>query len=159
MGMLVRDDAKLFRQYFKEMAKLIGISVYYQYPIDMDFSLYAEERPKGFSPEERIDILFDENPKINTLRKYGWVTENAQDKPYIAHLPYDAPNLCAGCRIRVPSPFPDNKGRLFVITEITGDFQFPDAWVCKLAPVMISESVKTTEDYEDTNYTFLKVDK
>ena len=27
MGLLVRDDSRIFRRYFKEMCKLIGISV------------------------------------------------------------------------------------------------------------------------------------
>lgn len=158
MGLLTKEDSTIFRTYFKEMAKLIGISVMYQFPIDMKFSLYAEEDPKGFSPEEPMDIIFEENPKMTTLRKYGWVSETSDDKPYIAQLPYDAKNLCKGCRILIPSPFPGNKGRLFVVTEITGNLQFPDSWVCKLAPVMHDKPAKPI-DYSDTNYNFLKVNK
>ena len=158
MGLLTNDDAKIFRNYFKEMAKLIGITVMYQFPIDMKFSLYAEEDPTGFSPEQSMDIIFEENPKINTLRKYGWVSESAEDKPYLAHLPYDAENLCKGCRILIPSPFPTNKGRLFVVTDITANLQYPDCWVCKLAPVMHDKPAEPV-DYSDTNYNFLKVKK
>ena len=157
MGLLTNNDATIFRQYFKEMAKLIGISVIYQYPIDMQFSIYAEEDPKGFSPEKQMDIIFDENPKMNTLRKYGWVSEKPDDKPYMAHLPFDALNLCKGCRITIPSPLPlnDGFGRIFVITEIASDLQFPDSWACKLAPVMKGKPTKPL-DYSDTNYNFIK---
>ena len=96
MGLLTQNDSTIFRSYFKEMAKLIGIRVLYQYPIDMNFTIYAEEVPKGFSEEIELDIIFDENPKVTTLRKYGWVSELPEDKPYMAALPFDTKNLCKG---------------------------------------------------------------
>lgn len=155
MGLLTQKDATIFRNYFKEMAKLRGISVIYQYPIDMEFSIYAEENPRGFSEKLPMNIIFEENPKITTLRKYGWVSEVPEDKPYIAHLPFDALNLCKGCRITIPPPFPLCPGRTFVITEITSNLEFPDSWVCKLAPVFHNKP-KTDPDYSDTNYNFIK---
>lgn len=155
MGLLTKKDATIFRKYFKEMAKLRGIPVIYQYPIDMEFSLYAEEDPKGFSEPIPMDIIFEENPKMATLRRYGWVSEVPEDKPYIAQLPYDAKNLCKGCRVTIPSPFPTTPGRVFVVTEITGNLEFPDNWVCKLAPVFHNKPQKPV-DYENTNYNFIK---
>lgn len=155
MGLLTKKDATIFRKYFKEMAKLRGIPVIYQYPIDMEFSLYAEEDPRGFSEPIPMDIIFEENPKMATLRRYGWVSEVPEDKPYIAQLPYDALNLCKGCRVTIPSPFPATPGRVFVITEITGNLEFPDNWVCKLAPVFHNKPQKPV-DYENTNYNFIK---
>lgn len=155
MGLLTKKDATIFRKYFKEMAKLRGIPVIYQYPIDMEFSLYAEEDPRGFSEPIPMDIIFEENPKMATLRRYGWVSEVPEDKPYIAQLPYDAKNLCKGCRVTIPSPFPTTPGRVFVITEITGNLEFPDNWVCKLAPVFHNKPQKPV-DYENTNYNFIK---
>lgn len=155
MGLLTKNDASIFRNYFKEMAKLRGIQVIYKYPIDMEFSIYAEENPKGFSEDIPMDIIFEENPKMATLRKYGWVSELPDDKPYIAQLPFDAKNLCKGCRIIIPSPFPLGPARTFVITEITGNLEFPDNWVCKLAPVFHDKPNKPV-DYTDTNYNFIK---
>lgn len=155
MGLLTKPDSTIFRKYFKEMAKLRGISVIYQYPIDMQFSMYAEEDPIGFSEDIPMDIIFEENPKMATLRKYGWVSEVPEDKPYIAQLPFDAPNLVKGCRITIPPPFPLGQGRIFVITEITGNLEFPDSWVCKLAPVMKGKP-KEPLDYSETNYNFIK---
>ena len=84
MGALTREDAKIYRSYFKEMARLRGINVLYQYPIDMNFSIYAEEDPRGFSEYIHMDIIFQENPKTTTLRKYGWISEIPDDKPYLA---------------------------------------------------------------------------
>lgn len=162
MGLLTRNDSTIFRNFFKEMALLRGISVMYQYPIDMKFSMYGEENPLGFSEYVPINIIFEENPKINTLRKYGWISENPDDKPYIAHLSYDITNLCKGCRITIPPPAPlnadnteTNIGRTFVITDITSNLEYPDTWVCKLAPVMHNKPIKQP-DYTDTNTNFIK---
>ena len=69
MGILTKQDTTIFRKWFKEMAMLRGISVIYKYPIDMTFSLYAEEDPRGFSEDIPMNIIFEENPKMSTLRK------------------------------------------------------------------------------------------
>lgn len=141
MGVLINNDATLFRNYFKEMARLIGITVKYQYPIDMKFSDYGEENPKGFSEPRDVDIIFDENPQIKTLRKYGWITEGDEAQPYIVHFPYDTKNLEKGCRITIQSNLRD-KGRLFVVTDIKTSLEFPEAWICKVAPVFHNKKVE-----------------
>lgn len=159
MGKLTRKDSTMFRSFFKEMAKLRGISVIYQYPIDMEFTVYAEETPKGFSENIPMDIIFTENPKTTTLRKYGWVSEIPDDKPYIAELPFDAPNLCKGCRVSIPAPEPLCSNRVFVITDIQSNLEFPDSWICKLAPVLFDKtSPDKIAEYADKNNVFLNVD-
>lgn len=157
MGLLTKSDSTIFRSYFKEMAKLLGIKVIYQYPIDMKFTIYAEENPKGFSEEILMDIIFDENPKITTLRKYGWVSEMPDDKPYLAQLPFDAKNLCAGCRISIFPPMPMADKRVFVITDIKSNLQFPDSWMCKLAPVFFKKT-EDKLDYKDKNNVFMNLE-
>ena len=158
MGLLTRKDSAIFRQFFKEMARLRGIQVIYQYPIDMDFSIYAEEDPRGFSEEIIMDIIFEENPKVTTLRKYGWVSELPDDKPYLAQLPFDAKNLCKGCRITMKPPLPLADNRVFVITDIQANLEFPDNWMCKLAPVFFSKTQDKTVDYKDRNNVFMNLD-
>ena len=140
MGQLVKADSTMFRSWFKEMAKLLGIRVIYQYPIDMKFTIYAEE-----------------NPKITTLRKYGWVSEIPDDKPYLAQLPFDAKNLCKGCRISIIPPLPLADKRVFVITDIQSNLQFPDSWMCKLAPVFF-EKTENKLDYKDKNNVFMNLE-
>lgn len=157
MGLLTKSDSTIFRSYFKEVAKLLGIKVIYQYPIDMKFTIYAEENPKGFSEEILMDIIFDENPKITTLRKYGWVSEMPDDKPYLAQLPFDAKNLCAGCRISIFPPMPMADKRVFVITDIKSNLQFPDSWMCKLAPVFFNKT-EDKLDYKDKNNVFMNLE-
>lgn len=158
MGVLTKSDSTIFRKYFKEMAKLLGIKVIYQYPIDMKFSVYAEEDPKGFSEEILMDIIFEENPKITTLRKYGWVSEIPDDKPYLAQLPFDAKNISKGCRISILPPLPLEDKRVFVITDIQSNLQFPDSWMCKLAPVFFDKTTKEKlNGYKDQNNVFMNL--
>lgn len=163
MGFLINSDSTIFRDYFKEAAKLLGIQVKYSYPIDMTFSQYGDEDPRGFSEAKEIDIIFEENPNIRTLKKYGWVTENSDEVPYMAQFAYDTPNLAKGCRIEIPSPIGMEKkinGRLFVVTDIHTSLEFPEAWMCKLAPVFadkpVPQEVEQKVSSENTN--FLKVE-
>lgn len=159
MGLLTKNDSTIFRNFFKEMAKLRGITVLYQYPIDMNFTIYAEEVPTGFSEELQLDIIFDENPKITTLRKYGWVSEIPDDKPYMATLPFNTPNLVKGCRISIIPPQPLADKRVFVITDIQTGLEFPDSWVCKLAPVFFNKTPKEKLDkYKYENNVFMNLD-
>ena len=159
MGLLTQKDSTLFRGWFKEMAKLRGIHVLYQFPINMKFSKYAEEDPDGFSEPLEMDIIFDSNPKVSTLKRYGWVTETNEDKPYMAQLPFDAPKLEKGCRITIPAPFPMADEGLFVITDIKSNLEFPDSWAVKLAPVFKNKDNPENHNYfRDKNENFLKVE-
>lgn len=165
MGFLVNKDATILRNFFKEAAKLRGIHVLYQYPIDMELSNYAEENPLGFSDAEEMDIIFDENPNIRTLKKYGWVTESGGDQPHMANLPYDAKMLCKGCRITIPSPLLPSgtpvSDRIFVVTDIHTSLEFPEAWACKVAPVFgdkpKQQNVETKIKQSNDNYLKVKL--
>jgi hypothetical protein len=157
MGLLTKSDSTLYRGFFKEMARLRGIHVKYQFPIEMQMTLHAEERPKAFSEPIEMDIIFEENPKVSTLRKYGWATGINEDYPFMASLPYDAKNLCKGCRIIIPAPMPLGEDELFVITDIKSNLDFPDSFICKVAPIN-EDRTDIPTNYENTNTNFLKVD-
>ena len=100
MGLLTGKDSTLFRNFFKEMTKLRGISVEYTYPVDEEVSIHGQIFP-NFSSLYNIDIIFESNPKIKTLKNYGWVSETSDDKPYVAYLPYDTPNIQTKSRIKI----------------------------------------------------------
>lgn len=157
MGSLFRKDAELFRRFFKEQARLLGIHVQYHYPVEMDFTVHGQERPIGYSDPIEMDIIFDQSPRMKTLRKLGWVSEDPADKPYIVQLPYDAPNLQKGCLIVIPSPRPLEPSREFKVTEITADQVLPDSWYCKVAPKVDHQFSIEKNDYKDKPNTFLKV--
>ena len=157
MGELFNKDALIYRNFFKEQAKLLGIQVQYQYPIEMEFTTHGQEDPKGYSEPISLNVIFDQSPRLKTLKKLGWVSEDKSDKPYIIQVPYDTPNLQKGCLVTLPSPF--SGSRVFKITEITVDQILPDSWYCKIAPKFEEMNSLKPEDYKDQSFSFLKVDQ
>ncbi len=71
-GILINKDIKLYRNYFKEMTRLIGINVKYRAPLkeyknfdghgDLD-SLYTKEITVG--------CIFEDHPDQKSLKKMG----------------------------------------------------------------------------------------
>ena len=157
MGELFKQDATIYRKFFKEQAKLLGIHAQYMYPIGLEFDLHGQESPQGYSQPIEMDIIFDQSPKLRTLRKLGWVSEDKSDKPYLIQLPYDAPNLQKGCLVVLPTPLPLLPSRVFKITDITVDQILPDSWYCKVAPKIDTRDTLTGHDYEDKPNSFLRV--
>lgn len=155
MGLLTGEDSKLFRQFFKEMAKLRGISVQYIYPVDEEVSIHGQIFPE-FSSIYDIDIIFESTPKIKTLKNYGWVSEDSSDKPYIAYLPYDTPHIQTKARLKLFPIGSEKDGKWFEITDINEAIEFPDAYICRLAPVYVTEKEKL--DYEQTNNNYIEGD-
>lgn len=153
MGLLTNEDSMLFREFFKEMAMLRGISVDYIYPVDEDVSIHGQIFPE-FSSIFNVNIIFDSVPKIKTLKNYGWFSEDKDDKPYIAYFPYDTPHIQTKARIKLYPIGSEKDGKWFEITDIHESFEYPDAYICKLAPVYISKTSKL--EYEQTNANYLE---
>ena len=155
MGQLFNNDATIFRKFFKEQARLLGIHVQYKYPVEMDFEITGQENPLGYSEPIEMDIIFDASPKLTTLKKLGWVSEDPQDKPYLVQLPFDAPNLQKGCLLYLPAMLPTMESRVFKITEIQADQIFPDSWYCKVAPKFDTQNTLKPSDYKEKPYSYL----
>ena len=135
MGLLTRDDAMRFRQYFKEMCKLHGISVAYQWITDKKYTIHSEKNFK-YSQPVRMDIILNENPSIETLNTYGWLSELEDTLPLIAYIPYDTPNLMVGCRITLATIKGTDRPRIFDITKISSSLEYPENYAVALAPVL-----------------------
>ena len=134
MGLLNREDSRIFRQYFKEMVKLIGQSVGYQYIVERKYTIHSEDNSKLSAPV-RIDVLFDENPTVDTLNRLGWVSELNEQKPIVVNMPYDTPNLSVNARLLIESVDGIPRPRVFKITQIESDLEFPDAYTCAAVPI------------------------
>lgn len=135
MGLLIRDDALMFRNYFKEAVKLKGISVAYQWIIDKQYTIHSERNFK-YSQPIRIDIILNENPSIETLNTNGWLSELEGNLPIIANLPYNTPNLEVGCRITLATVKGTPRPRVFDITKINSRLEYPDSFTVALAPAL-----------------------
>ena len=134
MGLLNRADSTIFRQYFNEMVKLIGQSVGYQYVVKQELTIHSEDNSE-LSVPIRLDVLFDDNPSVDTLNKLGWVSEINDQKPIIVNMPYNTPKLTVNARIIIESVDGVGRPRVFRITKIQSDLEFPDAFTCALVPV------------------------
>lgn len=156
MGLLTQNDAGMFQTWFKEMAKLRGIQVKYIYPVDQDVTIHSEIQSE-FSDAIDLDVIFEENPKVNTLKRIGWVSENPDDKPYLAMLPLDTPQLQTKSRILIPPIGQAIPGRWFEITSIYSNLEYPDCYTCALVPVF--ETIKPRVDYSETNFNYIDDDR
>lgn len=135
MGMLIRNEALLQRRYFKEMCKLVGISCAYQWVTDQSYTIHSERNFK-YSQPIRMNIILNENPTIETLNTYGWLSELGDSLPLVAHIPFDTPNLKVGCRIILATIRGTDRPRVFDITKIGSNMEYPDSYTVALAPVL-----------------------
>lgn len=149
MGLLNQGDSRIFRQYFKEMCKLIGQRVAYQYVLKQEMTMHSEDKSKLSMPIP-LDILFDDNPSIDTLNRLGWVSELNSQQPIVVNLPYSTPNLTVNARITVESVDGTPRPRVFKITKIQSDLEYPDAYTCAMVPVY--DQYEQTNNYSVTNY-------
>lgn len=149
MGVLVNDDSLLARRYFKEMARLIGVKCLYQYITNLDLTIHSEDNSR-LSTAIPLDILLDEHPTIHTMNRLGWLSEiNEETKPIIATLPFDTPNLTVNARITLASIDGVQRPRVFKITKIVSDFEYPDTYTVALVPVF--DQIPQKNQYELVN--------
>ena len=153
MGLLNRKDSRIFRQYFKEMVKLLGQSVGYQYIVERQYTIHSEDNSTLSAPI-RIDVLFDENPKVDTLNRLGWASELNEQRPVVVNMPYDTPNLSINARLIIESVDGTPRPRVFKITQIESDLEFPDAYTCAAVPVFdqyVQKNQYTLVNHEKIN--------
>ena len=137
-GLLLNQDIKLNRFYFKEMVRLIGITVLYRAVMPgQKWTNYAEIEANYNKPEP-VGCIFQDHPDQKTMKKMGWDSE-LQDGESIIHIPYDLHDIQVGALFIVPSGIDYAKGRLFRVTEISNIMIYPASLACKIVP-----------QYEDT---------
>lgn len=153
-GLLLTPDIKLYRQYFKEMVKLIGVNVWYQAPTkSKNKDLYGELDTKYDKPI-LVGCIFEEYPDQQTVKKIGWVSE-LEENSSIIHLPYDLPGLQEGALVIVPSALDNAHGRLFRIIKLSTTMIYPSSIPCEIAPEYQNTFVEAQHNYENTNFNLL----
>ena len=137
-GLLLNQNAKLHRQYFREAVKLIGIYVLYRAPKPGKHYTTYNEIEDNYEEPLLIGCLFNDHPDQTTLRKIGWVAE-MQPNASLIQVDYDLPNLQQGALFIVPSGLDDGKGRLFRVVSMSNSMMYPASMTCEIIP-----------EYEDT---------
>ena len=155
VGLLLNNNALIYRQYFEEAVSLIGIYVIYRAPIEgKKYDGYGEF-DEYFLPAVKVGSIFEEHPTQKTMKKLGWVSE-LTDTPPIIHLPYDLPNIQVGGLVIVPSGVDNTQGRVFRIIDMDlSSMLYPSTVVCKLAPEYKSSMEKQDLNHKDNNFNIL----
>ena len=150
-GVLLNSNAKLYRRYFNEMIKLIGINVIYRSPKQSKHWTTYAEIESNYEEPLVTGCIFSEHPTQYTMKKLGWVSE-LQDSASIITVPYDLPNLSVGALFVVPSGIDNAEGRLFRVSRISTTMMYPDSVTCEIVPEYKDTFIPSL--YNHTNNSF-----
>ena len=154
-GILLNSNAKLHRQYFREMVKLQGIWVLYRPPKpNKHYTTYAEIE-SNYEPPTLVGCIFHDHPDQQTLKKIGWMSELQADSSLI-EVDYDLPNLQQGALFIIPSGLDTGKGRLFRVVKMSNPIVYPSSITCEIAPEY--EDIvqpETVFDYSKSDFNLL----
>ena len=158
-GKLLTPDIKIWRQYFREMIKLLGIRVLYRAPKPGKTYTTYREIDASYEKPIMIGCIFDEHPTQQTLKKIGWVSE-LQENASIIHVDYDLPNLQQGALFIIPSGLDNAKGRLFRVTKLTNSIIYPASIMCEIVPEYEDTFIPETQyDFQHSSFTSLNEEK
>ena len=142
---LVKSDALMHRHYFKEMLKLYGIDGMY-FQVKEDTINYNETGELSAEYLEPIpcQMIFDQVPKVSTLKKLGWTTELDQSQPLI-HVDFDLKGLQIGACFNIEDPLRPGKGRLFRVTKLSVGIIYPMCVTCQIVAILGDKPEKTLQ--------------
>lgn len=154
-GLLINQDIKLHRQWFREMTKLIGITALYRtLKPGKKWTNYAEIDANYF-PFEPVGCIFNEHPDQKTMKKMGWVSE-LQDGESIISVPYDLNDIQVGSLFLIPSGIDCAKGRLFRVVELLNIMIYPASMTCKIVPQYEDDYNRTMLDHSTNSFNLLE---
>lgn len=132
-GRLLTPDAKIQRQYFKELTQLYGIQVIYRAPREgKHYTTYAEIDSNYYEPV-LVGCIFDEHPTQKTLKKIGWTSE-LQTESSLISVPYDLDKIQSGALFMIPSGLDNGKARLFRVKVLSNIMIYPASITCEIVP-------------------------
>lgn len=160
MNHLIGSDIKLMRSRYDEALKMRGIPAKYQYPIKPDTNVRGRAVVDSYSVPQDVNIFFEGNPKVKTLKRFGWVVENHNDLPFLIHCSFNLDHLQRDSLFHFSGLYSELPDRIFRVTEISYDMEAPDHLVCQCVPVYDKQTVGRTEkeiatQFSSSNY-FLK---
>lgn len=149
---LIGDDILIMRKRYDEALQMQGIPAKYQFPLMPDTNEQGETVIDSYSDPEDVYIFFDGNPKVKTLRRYGWVVENDDQLPLLIHCSFNMKHMQKDCIFTFSGQYTDLKERVFRVQDITYDIQAPDHLICKVIPVYDKQIVGRTKSEIKNTY-------
>lgn len=158
-GTLLTPDIKLYRQYFREMVKLLGIRILYRAPYPGKHYTTYGEIESNYDAPKLIGCIFDDHPSQSTMKKLGWVSE-LDENSSIIHVDYDLENLQVGALVIIPSGIDETEGRLFRIVRMSVGMIYPASATCEIVPEYEDTLIpETVYDFERSNFNLLNVEE
>ena len=142
---LIGEDIKIMRLRYDEALKMQGIPCKYQFPLMPDSNVQGEAVIDSYSDMIDTHIFFDENPKVKTYKRYGWVVENDKDLPFLIHCSFNLKYLQKDCLFHMSGQYTGLPDRIFRVTELSCAMQVPDHMVAQVVPVYEKQTVGRTE--------------
>lgn len=155
MQSLIQSDIVLMRKRYDEALQLQGIACTYQFPNLASSNVEGDFVIDSYSTEIPVHIFFEGNPKIKTLKRYGWVVANNDDLPFIVHCSWNLENMQKDSIFRVGGQFSEVPDRVFRVTAISYDLQCADHLVAQVVPCY-DESVLVGKTRQEVSKTFNK---
>lgn len=132
-GVLINGNIKIYRKYFKEMCKMLGINCIYRAPLpNKTYDTHGNLETDYYEPFS-VGCIFQEHPDQKTLKKMGWVAELNENSSMI-HVPYDLPHLQVGALFTIPSGLDNAPGRIFRVISMENIMVYPASIACEIAP-------------------------
>lgn len=153
-GALITPDILLQRTYFKQMVELLGVWPIYLAPRPGKYYTTYAEIKSNYQEPEQVGCIFDEHPPQRTMKKLGWDSE-LQENASVISVPYDLHDLQPGALFIIPSAFDNTKGRLFRVTEISGEMIYPASLTCKLVPEFEDTLPESKKDFKRSDFNLL----
>ena len=148
MNNLVGRDVTIWRKRYDEALTLNGIPAKYQYPYLADTNTQGESVVDTYSEPMDTFIFFDSNPKIKTIKRYGWVVDNDADLPFLVHCSWNLPHVQKDSLFLFSGQYSEMPDRVFRVTEITYMIDSPDHLVCQVVPVYDKDQLVGKTDKE-----------
>ena len=142
---LIGKDIELMRKRYNEALQMQGIPCEYQFPHMAGSNPQGEPLIEAYSEYIETHIFLDNQPKVKTFRRYGWVVENDSQLPFLVHCSWDLPHVQKDSIFRFSGQYTDLPDRIFRVTEITYYLQAPDHLVCQVIPSYDTQIVGKTE--------------
>ena len=151
-GILLSPDIKIYRNYFEEMVRLMGVQVVYYAPRPGKRYTTYDEVKDNYQQPEVIGVIFDEYPDQKSMKKLGWVAE-LQEGSSIIHVPYDLHDIQKDALFAIPSGLDNTKGRLFRVAQLTNKMIYPASIACEIVPEY-ENTLPVSKIADQTHYDF-----
>lgn len=148
MPSLIRSDILLMRKRYDEALEMQGIPCKYQFPNLASTNVQGEPVVDSYSEEMDTQIFFDGNPKIKTIKRYGWVVANSDQLPFLVHCSWNLPHVQKDSLFRIAGQYAEVGERIFRVTSLSYDVQCPDHLVAQVVPVYDEQVVTGRTDKE-----------